>query len=213
MIVIGYDLVSYLLHYPSARCVTFKELFICKSSYLIRDFDINSQIFFPSFIRFFRKSGIIRRHTIAQNEFGTNVCRLPHSRRKGHCLTPKRCLDWWCDAPFFCAYAKRCFYGFSNDFSFFAVSFAGSGKWMQSVSACPMNETGGHTQRANREEWLLWFALFTLPVMSFSFWWFFFLRIFPWSFFPPNLPLFSFTSILRLSVSRISQSFSFWAQR
>ena len=55
--------------------------------------------------------------------------------------------------------------------------------------------------RTNREEWLLppgwtssvgsetiilpllWFALFTLPVMSFSFWWFFFLRIFPWSFF------------------------------
>ena len=29
MIVIGYELVSYLLHHPSARCVTFKELFIC----------------------------------------------------------------------------------------------------------------------------------------------------------------------------------------
>lgn len=57
--------------------------------------------------------------------------------------------------------------------------------------------------RTKREEWLLppgwtssvgsetiilpllWFALFTLPVMSFSFWWFFFLRIFPWSFFYP----------------------------
>ena len=121
MIVIGYDLVSYLLHYPSARCVTFKELFVCKSSYLIRDFDINSQIFIPSFIRFFRKSGIIRRHTIAQNEFGTNVCQLPHSRRKGHCLTPKRCLDRWSNAPFFCAYAKRCFYGISDDF-FFSLS-------------------------------------------------------------------------------------------
>ena len=35
----------------------------------------------------------------------------------------------------------------------------------------------------------------------------------PWSFFLPNLPLFSFTSILRLSVSRISQSFSFWARQ
>ena len=32
MIVIGYDLVSYLLHYSSARCVTFKELFVCKSN-------------------------------------------------------------------------------------------------------------------------------------------------------------------------------------
>ena len=51
--------------------------------------------------------------------------------------------------------------------------------------------------RTNREEWLLppgwtssvgsetiilpllWFALFTLPVMSFSFWWFFFYGFFP----------------------------------
>ena len=41
------DLVSYLLHYPSARCVTFKELFVCKSSYLIRDFDINSRFLSP----------------------------------------------------------------------------------------------------------------------------------------------------------------------
>ena len=32
MIVIGYDLVSYLLHYSSAHCVTFKELFVCKSN-------------------------------------------------------------------------------------------------------------------------------------------------------------------------------------
>ena len=82
-------------------------------------------------------------------------------------------------------------------FFFFAVPFAGSGKWMQSVSACPMNETGSHTQRAIREEWLLppgwtssvgsetiilpllWFALFTLPVMSFSFWWFLFYGFFP----------------------------------
>ena len=53
LIVIGYDLVSYLLHYPSARCVTFKELFVCKSSYFIQDFDTNSLIFFiPSFIIF-----------------------------------------------------------------------------------------------------------------------------------------------------------------
>ena len=96
--------------------------------------------------KIFRKSGIVRRNTIAQNKFWTNVCRLPHSWRKGHCLTPKRCLDWWSNAPFFCVYAKRCFYGLPDDFSFFAVPFAGSGKWMQSVSACLMNETGGHTQ-------------------------------------------------------------------
>ena len=47
IIVIGYELVSYLLHYSSVRCVTFKELFVCKSSYLIRDFDINSRFLSP----------------------------------------------------------------------------------------------------------------------------------------------------------------------
>ena len=49
---------------------------------------------------------------------------------------------------------RGAFTGFQMIF-FFAVPFAGSGKWMQSVSACPMNETGSHTQRAIREEWLL----------------------------------------------------------
>ena len=46
MIVIGYDLVSYLLHYSSARCVTFKELFICKSNNKTGDFDMNLPDFF-----------------------------------------------------------------------------------------------------------------------------------------------------------------------
>ncbi|KAB4038511.1 hypothetical protein GAQ76_10630 [Bacteroides uniformis] len=45
MIVIGYDLVSYLLHYSSARCVTFKELFVCKSNNKTGDFDMNLLIF------------------------------------------------------------------------------------------------------------------------------------------------------------------------
>ena len=109
------------MHYPSAHCVTFKEFFVCKSSYLIRDFEINSLIFYSLIHKFFRKSGFVCRNTIAKNEFWTIVCRLPHSRRKGHCLTPKRCLDWWRNAPFFCAYAKRCFYGLPDDFSFLAV--------------------------------------------------------------------------------------------
>ena len=47
IVVIGYELVSYLLFYSSAHCVTFKELFVCKSSYLIRDFDINSRFLSP----------------------------------------------------------------------------------------------------------------------------------------------------------------------
>ncbi len=45
MIVIGYELVSYLLHYSSVRYVTFKELFICKSSTLVGDIEINLQLF------------------------------------------------------------------------------------------------------------------------------------------------------------------------
>ena len=46
MIVIGYDLVSYLLHYSSARCVTFKELFVCKSNNKTGDCDMNLPDFF-----------------------------------------------------------------------------------------------------------------------------------------------------------------------
>ena len=35
IVVIGYGLVSYLLLYSSTRYVTFKELFVCKSSILM----------------------------------------------------------------------------------------------------------------------------------------------------------------------------------
>ncbi|MDZ3818032.1 hypothetical protein [Prevotella bivia] len=69
MIVIGYDLVSYLLHHPSACCVTFKELFVCKSNNKTGDFEMNLPNFFFSY-KFFRKSGFVRRHTIAQKDFG-----------------------------------------------------------------------------------------------------------------------------------------------
>ena len=69
MIVIGYDLVSYLLHHPSARCATFKELFVCKSNNKTGDFEMNLPNFFFSY-KFFRKSGFVRRHTIAQKDFG-----------------------------------------------------------------------------------------------------------------------------------------------
>ena len=77
MIVIGYELVSYLLHHPSARCVTFKELFICKSNNKTGDFEMNlPNFFFPC--RFFRKISFIRRHTIVQKDFGRTYadCRI-----------------------------------------------------------------------------------------------------------------------------------------
>ena len=46
IIVIGYELVSYLLHYSSVRCVTFKELFVCKSNNKTGDFEMNLPDFF-----------------------------------------------------------------------------------------------------------------------------------------------------------------------
>ncbi len=99
---------------------------------------------------------------------------------------------------------------------------------MQSVSACPMNETGAHTQPDKPGRMIVATRLnkfrrignnhtsfvvvcpfhasgdvfFLLVILFFT--------DFPLNFFLHNLPLFSFTSILRLSVSRISQSFSFW---
>ncbi len=45
IIVIGYELVSYLLHYSSVRCVTFKELFVCKSNNKTGDLEMNLLIF------------------------------------------------------------------------------------------------------------------------------------------------------------------------
>lgn len=50
--VIGYELVSYLLFYSSARCVTFKELFAYKSSTLIY-IEIKIQLFLSSTDKFF----------------------------------------------------------------------------------------------------------------------------------------------------------------
>lgn len=44
-VVIGYELGSYLLHYSSARCVTFKELSVCKGSSKIGEIEINSLFF------------------------------------------------------------------------------------------------------------------------------------------------------------------------
>jgi len=45
IVVIGYELVSYLLFYFSARCVTFKELFVAKSSTLMAYIEIKIQLF------------------------------------------------------------------------------------------------------------------------------------------------------------------------
>ncbi len=99
MIVISYDLVNYLLHYSSARCVTFKELFVCKSNNKTGDFDINLPDFFFSH-KFFRKSNFIRWHTIAQKDFEQTHANYRISGEKG-----------------FAQMSKGCFYGFSDALS------------------------------------------------------------------------------------------------
>lgn len=44
IVIIGYELVNYLLFYSSTRCVTFKELFVCESSTLIAYIEINNEV-------------------------------------------------------------------------------------------------------------------------------------------------------------------------
>ena len=92
MIVIGYELVSYLLHYPSARCVTFKELFIRKSNNKTGDFEMNLPNFFFSY-KFFRKSDFICRHTIAQKDFERTYADCRISGEKGFASRLNRSLD------------------------------------------------------------------------------------------------------------------------
>ena len=92
MIVIGYDLVSYLLHYSSARCVTFKELFVCKSNNKTGDFDMNLPDFFFSH-KFFRKSDFIRQHTIAQKDFERTCADCRISGEKGFASRLNNSLD------------------------------------------------------------------------------------------------------------------------
>ena len=89
MIVIGYDLVSYLLHYSSARCVTFKELFVCKSNNKTGDFDMNLPDFFLSHTSFSVKAALFVGTPSPKRIL---VERMPttHKRRKGLCLTPKQ---------------------------------------------------------------------------------------------------------------------------
>ena len=92
MIVIGYDLVSYLLRHPSARCVTFKELFVCKSNNKTGDFEMNLPNFFFSY-KFFRKSNFIRRHTIAQKDFERTYADCRISGEKGFASRLNNSLD------------------------------------------------------------------------------------------------------------------------
>lgn len=222
IVVIGYELASYLLFYSSARCVTVKELFICKNSIFIGDTKIN-----PLFLFFlpqdnFTVKAVWSVGTPSPCRSSTTVFRLPHKRRKGLHVTPKPCLDWWHEAHFFCAHAKRCFYGDFSVLSFLAVPFF----WNREpcMTARPRGGPSRHPRKANREECPY------LPAWKYSAAQertyipcavchstfsdkslFLLIRILGgFSQICLNLCLPPF---LRLPVSRISLSFSFWAQR
>lgn len=127
IVVIGYELASYLLFYSSARCVTLKELFICKNSIFVGDTKIN-----PLFLFFlppdnFTVEAVWSVETPSPCRSSTTVFRLSHKQRKGLHVTSKPCLDWWHEIHFFCAHAKRCFYGDFSVLPFLAVPFSENG--------------------------------------------------------------------------------------
>ena len=82
---------------------------------------MNLPNFFSISYKFFRKSCFIRRHTIAQKNFGWTYADCRISGEKGFASRLNNSLDWWCKAHFFCAYAKEVLLRVSDDFSFSAV--------------------------------------------------------------------------------------------
>ena len=75
-----------------------------------------------------------------------NVCRLPHKRRKGLCLTPKQQFRLMMQGPFLlCLCQRGAFMAFQMIF-LFRCSFVPETERLSRVYACPMNETNGHTQ-------------------------------------------------------------------
>ena len=81
---------------------------------------MNLPNFFFSY-KFFRKSGFVRRHTIAQKDFERTCADCRISGEKGFASRLNNSLDWWDKAPFFCAYAKEVLLRVSDDFSFSTV--------------------------------------------------------------------------------------------
>ena len=112
---------------------------------------MNLPNFFSISYKFFRKSCFIRRHTIAQKNFGWTYADCRISGEKGFASRLNNSLDWWCKAHFFCAYAKEVLLRVSDDFSFLLFLWAVSGK--PCLTARSMNGTSRHTRQANREEW------------------------------------------------------------
>ena len=109
-----------------------------------------SLIFFFSY-KFFRKSGFIRRYTIAQKDFERTYADCRISGEKGFASRLNNSLDWWCKAHFFCAYAKEVLLRVRRWFLFPLFLWAVSGK--PCLTARSINGTSRHARQANREEW------------------------------------------------------------
>ena len=171
---------------------------------------MNLPDFFSISYKFFRKSGFIRRHTIAQKDFERTCADYCISGEKGFASRLSNSLDWWGKAHFFCAYAKEVFLRLFRWFFFFAVLLSRKRKAV--YDRLPINGTSRHPQQANREEWFYlpaptrpagqikpYFLAggllgFMLPAMSFFGGTSFFHGFLFWSFLS-NLPLLPFTSI------------------
>ena len=168
--------------------------------------------------------------TPSTKQVWTTVYRLPHKRRKGLCLTPKRLFRLMRQGLFLlCLCQRGAFTGFSDDFSFLLFLWAGSGK--PCMTARFINETSRHTRQANREEWFYlpdktglagqikpYFLAgglpgFTLPAMFLLLEGISFFTDFSFEVFCLICLYFRLPPFLRLSVGRIRQSFPFWAQR
>ena len=109
------------------------------------------KVFHLFFILIFRKSGFIRRHTIAQKDFERTCADYCISGEKGFASRLNNSLDWWCKAHFFCAYANEVLLRVRRRFLFSLFLCAVSGK--PCLTARSINGTSRHTRQANREEW------------------------------------------------------------
>ena len=190
---------------------------------------MNLPDFFSISYKFFRKSGFIRRYTIAQKDFERTCADYCISGEKGFASRLNNSLDWWCKAHFFCAYAKEVLLRVRRWFLFPLFLWAVSGK--PCLTARSINGTSRHARQANREEWFYpsdrtrsdrhiksYFLAgglpgFTLPAMSFFCWGLPFFTDFSFEVFCLICLYFRLPPFSRLSVGRIRQSFPFWAQR
>ena len=192
---------------------------------------MNLPDFFSISYKFFRKSGFIRRYTIAQKDFERTCADYCISGEKGFASRLNNSLDWWCKAHFFCAYAKEVLLRGFDDFSFFVVLLRRKRKAVYDRTFHKWNkplltadkpgrmilyvrpDTLGQTYKIILP--CRWFARFHASgyVPFFPFGDFFFSQISLLKFSCLICLHFRLPPFSRLSVSRIRQSFPFWAQR